>query len=615
MEIQKNVVRPDPTDLLFGIVITAAVFLAIILSLYNPFYPAALIAPLPALLFFIPVILASYRFPKNGYLVSVSVALMYFILALYRGAGDTVAELLLAAGNTLVLSGTGILVAYLSAHAAQQQEQYKDLFDHSEAGSLVLEETKTGTLIAEANYCAAEILRTTVTDLRGKKFPDLFLVKTDCDTFFAAMKKREVLYSFETFFEKTGGGQAAVILSARQLSDGRVIVSLIDISGRRLAEDALKKANAKLGILSRITRIDLLTIAGTLADTAVTARKNTVSPESARAFDRISWMVTYIQRCIEFTAYYQDLGSVPPEWIPVQDEIFKAAGQIDTGKINIRSWVGQIEIYADRLAKNIFYHLIDNAVWHGGPVTAIVATWKYSGDGIDLIVEDNGAGIADDKKTSLFSYSSDLVKGFDLYIDREILGVTGITINETGSPGTGARFEIHIPRDRYRQRTIAPVTGAGTGNRKGITTHELFPNEFSQAQDLWKDYHELKGDAGTDRIFGVYRDGHLVSIARCTRHADGYEIDGVFTPEPFRKHGYAQHAMAALVEACHNDILSMYAVIGLSGFYRQFGFIPVNEQELPPTIRSRYAFALGEMKGSEVQPMIRSPGPLRDYPE
>jgi hypothetical protein len=31
---------------------------------------------------------------------------------------------------------------------------------------------------------------------------------------------------------------------------------------------------------------------------------------------------------------------------------------------------------------------------------------------------------------------------------REILGMTGITIRETGEPGKGVRFEITVPRGR-----------------------------------------------------------------------------------------------------------------------------------------------------------------------
>jgi hypothetical protein len=37
-----------------------------------------------------------------------------------------------------------------------------------------------------------------------------------------------------------------------------------------------------------------------------------------------------------------------------------------------------------------------------------------------------------------------------LFLTREILGITGISIVENGDFGKGARFEMHIPRGTYR---------------------------------------------------------------------------------------------------------------------------------------------------------------------
>jgi uncharacterized membrane protein YtjA (UPF0391 family) len=39
-----------------------------------------------------------------------------------------------------------------------------------------------------------------------------------------------------------------------------------------------------------------------------------------------------------------------------------------------------------------------------------------------------------------------------LFIIRELLGFTGIAITETGIPGKGVRFEIVVPKDKFRQK-------------------------------------------------------------------------------------------------------------------------------------------------------------------
>jgi signal transduction histidine kinase len=43
-----------------------------------------------------------------------------------------------------------------------------------------------------------------------------------------------------------------------------------------------------------------------------------------------------------------------------------------------------------------------------------------------------------------------------LFLSREILSITGITIKETGEPGKGARFEMTVPKGACR------ITGKGT---------------------------------------------------------------------------------------------------------------------------------------------------------
>jgi GNAT superfamily N-acetyltransferase len=141
-----------------------------------------------------------------------------------------------------------------------------------------------------------------------------------------------------------------------------------------------------------------------------------------------------------------------------------------------------------------------------------------------------------------------------------------------------------------------------------ILIRELRRDEFPRAERVWLDYHQTKGDPDIDRIFGVFLDAVLVSVARCRRHPDGYEVDGIFTPPEYRGRGYAKKAVAALVEACHNDVLYMHAVLSLVPFYEEFGFRSIDENELPPTIKARYAFALGQMEGSDVRPMKRLPG-------
>ena len=77
---------------------------------------------------------------------------------------------------------------------------------------------------------------------------------------------------------------------------------------------------------------------------------------------------------------------------------------------------------------------------------------------MDLIVEDNGVGIPADAKEKIFRREYFKHTGFGLFLTREILAITGFSIRENGTPGTGARFVIHAPKGMFR---IGPGASIG----------------------------------------------------------------------------------------------------------------------------------------------------------
>ena len=59
-------------------------------------------------------------------------------------------------------------------------------------------------------------------------------------------------------------------------------------------------------------------------------------------------------------------------------------------------------------------------------------------------------GIPVQEKEKIFRQGYGKNTGLGLFLSREILGITGITIRETGVPRKGARFEIMVPKGAYR---------------------------------------------------------------------------------------------------------------------------------------------------------------------
>jgi signal transduction histidine kinase len=67
-----------------------------------------------------------------------------------------------------------------------------------------------------------------------------------------------------------------------------------------------------------------------------------------------------------------------------------------------------------------------------------------------IICEDDGNGVAAVNKSKIFERGYGEHTGFGLFLSREILGITGFSIEETGIPGKGARFEIFIPEGSFK---------------------------------------------------------------------------------------------------------------------------------------------------------------------
>ena len=111
---------------------------------------------------------------------------------------------------------------------------------------------------------------------------------------------------------------------------------------------------------------------------------------------------------------------------------------------------GNLDIYADPMIEKVFYNLFDNAVRYGEGVSRIGITWSYANDDLLLIFEDDGIGIPDDEKELIFQRGYGKNTGLGLFLTREILSITGMTICETGEYRKGARFEIRVSNGNFR---------------------------------------------------------------------------------------------------------------------------------------------------------------------
>jgi len=226
-----------------------------------------------------------------------------------------------------------------------------------------------------------------------------------------------------------------------------LVESFVDISDQKRSETAIREANRKLNLLNSITRHDIrnqLMVAQGFTHLAALSKPG---PAIADFLAKITTAIETIDRQIEFTKTYQELGVHAPAWFPL-DEIVRS---VRPGTIALENTCTQKEIYADPMIDKVFFNLFDNAVKHGGRVTKVTVGCEEIDDYLVITFSDNGCGIAPNEKKKIFEKGYGKNSGLGLFLVREILSITGININENGTFGEGAAFEILVPKGAYRK--------------------------------------------------------------------------------------------------------------------------------------------------------------------
>lgn len=225
---------------------------------------------------------------------------------------------------------------------------------------------------------------------------------------------------------------------------------LRDVTERKRVEDAIEIANKKLNLMNQITRHDILNTITGLIGCVDMAKASNSAEEKEQLFNDIKDLTRVIQRHIMFTREYQEVGVHLPQWQNVNVLLKKVMLNFEKTNITFSAAFDKIEIYADPLLEKVFYNLMENAIRYGQTITAISIYPQVSDTGLSLIFEDNGVGVEEEQKKEIFKRDVGKNTGMGLFLTSEILAITGITIEENGIFGKGARFEIRVPNGTWR---------------------------------------------------------------------------------------------------------------------------------------------------------------------
>ncbi|OPY31336.1 MAG: sensory histidine kinase AtoS [Methanomassiliicoccales archaeon PtaU1.Bin124] len=333
----------------------------------------------------------------------------------------------------------------------QSEARYRKLLD-SAPFPIVIVRRSDGSIML-LNDAMESLLKGERSEVISHPASQFFLDPSDITKMTDMLSTGTKLTDFESAMMNVKGETFWAYVSAMPVTlddEPMLIVAVHDISDRKMAEE-LRTAQQKLNLLYGITRHDLLNKFMVFGGYLELLRRTEDRKARDEIIGKLEKNARDAQELMRFTHDYERIGISAPTWQSVQAVFQRAVGQLDLTGIEVKTDVGSVEILADALLEKVFYNLLENSIRHGETVTCIsLRKEEDAGKGLRIIYEDNGSGITAEDKARLFHQGVGKNTGQGMFLSKEILQITMITIMEDGVPGKGVRFKLSVPSIYHR---------------------------------------------------------------------------------------------------------------------------------------------------------------------
>jgi PAS domain S-box-containing protein len=228
---------PDITEIV-GSWFFVIVCITILVILVNIFSLSFGMTEVAGGLFFIPVVITAYWYPKKGILFALLMTGIYLTMIFFLLNGSP-QELVNGVFKAIILVGVATVVSSLALNLQKSEVKYRSIFNNSEVGTGVIDVNNFS--IMEVNQRFASILGYSIQEIRDVSFSDLWVDTSQRDEFFARVREKGV-ENFETRFKAKTSDVHWVLLSSGILPDNHIVCTMVDITERKQMEVTQRKA-------------------------------------------------------------------------------------------------------------------------------------------------------------------------------------------------------------------------------------------------------------------------------------------------------------------------------------------------------------------------------------
>jgi PAS domain S-box-containing protein len=476
-----------PVSIRHQIFWNTTIVISIIIAIYSTFFCLTRgIYEVFPFLYFLPIILFVNFYPNRGVAFSLTISTI-FLLLVYYFSNFNPALIAVSTAWFVIFVTIGFITSSFAEGFKEEERKYREIFENSQAGIFTF--SLMTLRILEMNGKCAQMLGYSRNDLIDKELSRVFQDPGERDAFLNQVQKNAEISDSELLLH-TREGQVRQFLVSASLSPGnRVICSALDITDRKLAERVIQKAredlerkvrerseeltrandglkaeilerkrfeatlqlaNRKLNTLSSITGNDISNQIAAIITYVSRAEEMVKDPALLEQLQKIEQSSQIIQKQIRFARDYQEIGLHSPQWQNVDITIETAIAGLDLRGIRVEKDVANLEIYADLSFERVFFAIVDNTIRYGQKTTHIRFSAQETSEGLTIFCQDDGVGVPHGVKERLFKHDYHQITGYGLFLSSEILRMTELSVVETGEPGLGARFEIRVPKGRYR---------------------------------------------------------------------------------------------------------------------------------------------------------------------